>query len=79
MEKTFFLTDAEYKDGFVVEEYKGKTKLVAARQGKDKIFETWAEFELGKDKVKKRLPVSINLGTDPVARVKELLAFMEPF
>ena len=78
-EKTFFMTNPEYKDGFVVDEYKGQTKLTAARKGGDKVYETWAEFELGKDKTKKRLPVSVNLGTDPVKVLKELLESLVPF
>jgi len=63
---SFFITNPKYKEGFVVKEYNGQVQLIAAKQGTDKIYETWGEIEIAKDK-KKRLPVAVNLGSDPIA------------
>ena len=82
MNDIFIMTNPEYNEGVLVTTYKGKYQLIAAKQGNDKIFQTWAEFEFGKDKTKKRLPVSVNLGADPVAvleKIREAISGEEPF
>jgi hypothetical protein len=61
MPNKFFLTDAQYSDGFELAEYNGTYSLIAARQSNDKVYQKWGELEIGKDK-KKRLPVSVKLG-----------------
>ena len=79
MEKKFFVTNEKYKEGFVLSEYKGRWQLIAAKQGTDKVFEKWGEIEIGKDKTK-RLPISVDLGENPVAVLKEVIATLDaPF
>jgi len=61
-EKPFIRTDAKYGKGFVIDEYRGQVKLIAAREANNgKIYETWGDIEIKKDE-KKRLPVGIDLG-----------------
>ena len=81
MNDIFIMTNPEYNEGVLVTTYKGKYRLIAAKQGKDKVFQTWADVEIGKDK-KKRLPVSVNLGADPVAvleKIREAISDENPF
>lgn len=79
MDKKFFVTNEKYKEGFVLSEYKGRWQLIAAKQGTDKVFERWGEIEIGKDKTK-RLPISIDLGENPVDVLNEVIAALDaPF
>ncbi len=76
MEKKFFCTNEKYKEGFVLSEYKGRYQLIAAKQGSEKVFEKWGELEIGKDKTK-RLPISVDLGDDPVPVLKAVLSALD--
>jgi hypothetical protein len=71
-DKPFFLTDNKYDEGFVISKYDNKWQLIAARKPQDKVFEKWGDLEIGKDK-KKRLPVSVSLGDDPVAVLSKVI------
>ena len=70
----FILTDRQYGEGFVINEYKGKISLIAARENEKsgKVYQKWGEIETGKDKTT-RLPVSVSLGS-PDEAVKTLQA-----
>jgi hypothetical protein len=79
----FFETNPKYHEGFVVQEYGGQFSLIAARKyttkdGEDKIAQTWGDVEVGKLKTKKRLPMAVNLGSDPAKVLTELLAVLSP-
>jgi len=50
-------------DAVDIETYNGKYSLVLGWEGRDGKFNAkWAEFEMGKDKIKKKMPVKIPLG-----------------
>jgi hypothetical protein len=78
----FFETDEKYHEGFVISEYNGKISLIAARKytkdGEEKIVQIWGDVEVGKQKTKKRLPMAVNLGTEPEAVLIKLLAALAP-
>jgi hypothetical protein len=67
----FVETDRKYNSGFEVTEYKGRVSFVKAREYKEKVYQTWGEIELGKDKTK-RLPVSVEIGQSKEEAIKTL-------
>ena len=78
-EDQYFETSEKYKSGFVLNEYKDEFSLIAAKEGSDgRIFQTWGEIEVKYD-TKKRLPVSVRLGSrdDAIATLQEVLEALE--
>jgi hypothetical protein len=77
----FILVDEKYREGFVVEKYKGSYSLNAARQydkdGETKVAVRWGEVEVGAKKEKKKLPMGVNLGTDPGKILRRALSVIE--
>jgi len=73
----FIETNKQYHSGFQVNEYRGKYSLIAAhtwtdREGNEKINQEWAEREVGRDKVMKRLPVSVEIGNSKEEAIRNL-------
>jgi len=73
----FIETNEQYHSGFQVNEYRGKYSLVAARtwtdrEGNEKISQEWADREIGKDKIMKRLPVSVEIGNSKEEAIRNL-------
>lgn len=72
----FIEVNSKYGTGFEITEYNGTISLVSARQYKDKVYQKWGEFEIGKDKTK-HLPVSVELGEGPDKAIAALRAAAE--
>lgn len=73
----FIETNEQFHRGFQVNEYRGKYSLIAARawtdrEGNEKISQEWADREIGKDKVIKRLPVSVDIGNSKEEAIRNL-------
>jgi len=77
----FILVDEQYREGFVVQKYKDKYSLVAARQydtkdGETKIAVRWGEVEVGAKREKKKLPMGVSLGSDPATILRRALSII---
>jgi len=72
----FIETNERYRNGFIVQEYKGVFSLVSARQyeardGETKTALRFGEIEIGRDKTA-RLPVAVELGSTKEEAIQNL-------
>ena len=73
-----FMVNEQYGEGFEVEEYHGIYSLVSKQQGKDgTVYVRWCEVEIGPEKRKQKIPLSVRLGSDKdgaIAALNEIIA-----
>lgn len=84
MELENAIITTEYGDGIVIEEYKGTYGLIATTRGNNDVnykqwvyLSKWSQAERGPVPDTKKRPMSVRLGTDPVAVLKKLIAEFE--